>query len=149
MHRTALALCGDFHLAQDLVQQALVKVYLAWPLRDPAAAPAYLHKAGVRAWIDQGRRSWWRHERATEPFPELAAEVLAEDPTGTPLLDALARLPRQQRAAVVLRHLEGYSVEETASLLNISTGSVKTHTSRGLRALREELTEDMELRSTW
>ena len=148
LHRTAFALCGDFHLAQDLVQQALVKVYLAWPLDDPVAAPAYLRKTLVRVWIDQGRRSWWRHERVSDSLPDVACEGPERDSAHAPLLAALAQLPRQQRATLVLRYLEGYSVEETADLLHVSTGSVKTHTARGLRALRDHLDDDLPLRST-
>ena len=80
LRRVAYALCGDWHRAEDLLQTAFVKLYVAWPrLRDPGAAEAYTRRILVRANIDESRRPWRRertsldghdHPAATEPAYE-------------------------------------------------------------------------------
>ncbi|MDZ5619908.1 SigE family RNA polymerase sigma factor [Nocardioides bizhenqiangii] len=139
LRRIAYALCGDWHRADDLLQIALVKLYVAWPrVRRAGSEDAYVRKILVRASIDEARRPW-RRERVTDDLPEHPAP----EPTGveerTALFDALQALPTQQRAAVVLRHWLGLSVAETAAELGINEGTVKSHTSRGLTALRLNL----------
>ena len=139
LRRTAYVLCGDWHHAEDLVQQALVKAYVAWPLRDEGAAAAFLQRTLLHTWIDSTRRGWWRFERSTDEVPDVRTteDDLAHDRPA--LVEALRRIPTRQRACVVLRYLEDLSVEDTASLLGCSTGTVKSQTSRGLEALRREL----------
>ena len=117
LRRIAYALCGDWHRADDLLQIALVKLYVAWPrVRRSGSEDAYVRRILVRASIDESRRPW-RRERATEDLPDLPAA----EPTGVEdraaLFDALQALPAQQRAAVVLRHWLGLSVAETAAEL--------------------------------
>jgi len=136
LRRVAYALCGDWHRADDLLQTALVKLYVAWPrVRRAGSEDAYVRRILVRASIDESRRPW-RRERATDVLPEGPAA----EPTGveerSELFAALQALPAQQRASVVLRHWLGLSVAETAHELGISEGTVKSHTSRGLAALR-------------
>ncbi|RHW27487.1 SigE family RNA polymerase sigma factor [Nocardioides immobilis] len=136
LRRVAYALCGDWHQADDLLQTALVKLYVAWPrVRRSGSEDAYVRRILVRASIDESRRPW-RRERTTEVLPDRPAA----EPTGveerSELFDALQDLPAQQRAAVVLRHWLGLSVAETAAELGINEGTVKSHTSRGLAALR-------------
>jgi RNA polymerase sigma-70 factor (sigma-E family) len=136
LRRVAYALCGDWHRADDLLQIALVKLYVAWPrVRRSGAEDAYVRKILVRTSIDESRRPW-RREHATEHLPDRPAA----EPTGVEdreeLFEALQALPPQQRAAVLLRHWLGLSVTETAAELGISEGTVKSHTSRGLAALR-------------
>ena len=142
LRRVAYALCSDWHRADDLLQIALVKLYVAWPrVRRNGAEEAYVRTILVRASIDEARRPWRRRERPTDELPELAArqsDALGERPA---LLAALEDLPPQQRAAVVLRHWLGLSVAETAKEMGISEGTVKSHTSRGLDALRSALAE--------
>ncbi|MBZ5738319.1 SigE family RNA polymerase sigma factor [Nocardioides mangrovi] len=142
LRRIAYAICGDWHRAEDLLQTALTKLYLAWPrLRHEGREEAYVRTILVRADIDEHRRPW-RRERPTTSPPDSAA------PTGTPyeersvLVDALHRLPPMQRRTVLLRHWLGLSVEETAAELRISPGTVKSHTSRGLESLRTVLAEE-------
>jgi len=136
LRRVAYALCGDWHRADDLLQTALVKLYVAWPrVRRAGSEDAYVRRILVRASIDESRRPW-RRERSTDVLPEGPAA----EPTGveerSELFTALQALPAQQRASVVLRHWLGLSVAETAHELGISEGTVKSHTSRGLAALR-------------
>ena len=135
LRRIAYALCGDWHRADDLLQTALTKLYVAWPrIRHEGGEEAYVRQIMVRANIDESRRPW-RRERPTDTLPDAAA------PEGTPvedrsaLFEALQALPEQQRKVVVLRHWLGLSVRETAAELRISEGTVKSHSSRGLAAL--------------
>src|SRR3954447_18476830 len=100
---------GDVQLAQDLVQEALTKTYVAWPrLRDTANAEAYCRKAITTTAITWFRRKGWANERPTETLPETRAlqpEPGHEDSVarGQTLWTALQALPPRQRAAVVLR----------------------------------------------
>lgn len=136
LRRTAYAVCGDWHRADDLVQTALVKLYAAWPrVQRRGAEEAYARTIIVRAAIDDSRRPW-RRERPVAQLPDAATE--APEDRGE-LFDALQRLPVMQRSAVVLRHWLGLSVEETAATLRISQGTVKSHTSRAMTALRATL----------
>lgn len=136
LRRIAYALCGDWHRADDLVQTALVKLYVAWPrLRDPAKAEAYARTTLMRASIDESRRPWRREHpglagidapEPAAPGPEERSEVF----------DALQALPEMQRKVVLLRHWLDLSVAETARELGVTEGTVKSHTSRGLEALQ-------------
>ena len=89
----------------------------------------------VRCWIDESRRPWRRHERTAETVPETVA---APQPSAdvAVVVDVLRRLPPRQRACLVLRFLEDWSVEQTAQALRCSTGTVKSQTSRALDAIR-------------
>lgn len=142
LRRTAYFMCGDWHQAEDLVQTALLKLYRAWrrverqDSRDP-----YVRQVIVRALIDERRRGW-RRERPYGAFPDDLAAVVVAGP-GTEdrdeLLAALALIPARQRATLVLRFWEDYSVGQTAQALDCSEGTVKSQTARGLAALRVAL----------
>lgn len=141
LRRTAFLLCGDWHRAEDLVQVALAKLYVAWPrVRRDSSPEAYVRTILVRTHVDETRRPW-RRERCSDQLPEDQAR------TGLPLEErdalrtALASLPPRQRAVVVLRHWVGLSVEETAAELGCSTGTVKSQTARAVSRLREALTD--------
>jgi len=141
LRRIAYAVCGDWHRADDLLQIALVKLYLAWPrIRERENAEAYARQIIVRTNISEHRRPW-RRER-----PGLDAAHDEASPEGLPLeersamFEALQALPVMQRKTVLLRHWLGLSVEEAAHELGVSTGTVKSHTSRGLHKLQETLT---------
>lgn len=138
VRRTAYLLCGDWAQAEDLTQTAFVKLYVAWPrLRDAGAAEAYLRRILARSYVDHSRRPW-RREHAAAELPEVAAYDAATDDR-TVLLAALARVPRRQRACLVLRYFADCSVEDTATALGCGTGTVKSNTARGLDALRAAL----------
>ena len=142
LRRIAYALCGDWHRAEDLVQTALAKLYVAWPrLHKVGAEEAYARQIIVRANIDESRRPW-RRERTDAATPDLAGAESTAVEDRSELVRALQRLSPMQRKVVVLRHWLDLSVEETARELDVSTGTVKSHTSRGLAALHAALTAD-------
>jgi RNA polymerase sigma-70 factor (sigma-E family) len=142
--RTATFLAsGDRFAAEDLVQTALMRLYVAWPRVRPETVDAYTRKAMLNALIDDRRRAFSRHERAHAHVPDLA---VADEPdphteTETAVFTALAALPPRMRAAVVLRHLVELNVAETADALGCSEGTVKSQTARGLAALRTALAD--------
>jgi RNA polymerase sigma-70 factor (sigma-E family) len=142
LRRIAYALCGDWHQAEDLLQTALAKLYVAWPrLRRVGSEEAYVRQILVRATIDESRRPW-RRERPTEEVRDDAGPGGFPAEERSALFDALQSLPTMQRKVVVLRHWLGLSVAETADELGIGQGTVKSHSSRGLEALRGVLAED-------
>lgn len=141
LRRTAYLMCGDWHRAEDAAQDALVKVYRRWNRIDRGdALVGYAHRAVVTAVLDQSRRPW-RREHLDGPGDDTTA---APDPLNAVddravVIEALARLAPGQRACVVLRHYADFSVEQTAEILGIGTGAVKSQTSRGLAHLRDLL----------
>ena len=149
LRRIAYTLCGDWHQAEDLVQTALAKLYVAWPrLHKAGAEEAYARQIIVRANIDESRRPW-RRERAGLEYHDVPVEADTSEDVRSELVRALQQLPAMQRKAVVLRHWLDLSVEETARELGISTGTVKSHTSRALANLDALLrAEGVETRSS-
>lgn len=138
--RVAYALCGDWHRAEDLLQTALVKLYVAWPrVRRGSGPEPYVRTILVRANIDESRRPW-RREQATEHLPEPAASTGLDVADRSELVSALQELPPSERAAVLLRHWLGLSVAETAESMGVREGTVKGYTSRGLEQLRLTVT---------
>ncbi len=129
---------GDRHLAEDLTQNALVRLYLHWGRARSTRVEAYARRTLVNCFLDHRRRAWVSRERSFEDLPDSATESGADDPE---LLAALRALPPRMRAAVVLRHVEDLSVEEVAEVLGCSTGTVKSQTARGLAKLRAHLLE--------
>ncbi|MGB0102150.1 MAG: SigE family RNA polymerase sigma factor [Nocardioides sp.] len=141
LRRIAYAVCGDWHRAEDLLQIALTKLYVAWPrIHDRGSEEAYARQIIVRATIDESRRPWRRERTGLEAADRPArAELPYEERSA--LFDALHQLPAMQRRTVLLRHWLGLSVQQTADELGISTGTVKSHTSRGIARLQELLDE--------
>ena len=133
--RAALLLTGDRGLAEDLVQNALTKAYLARSRVMSAESPeAYLRTILVNT----HRRSFRRRrvaEHLTADVPDGAAGGGDVD-ARRDLVTAVATLPRRQRAVVVLRYLEDRSEAEVAAILGCSVGTVKSHAARGLATLR-------------
>jgi RNA polymerase sigma-70 factor (sigma-E family) len=133
--RTAYLLTGDRGRAEDLAQSALIKTYLAWGrLRAVENADAYARRTLIRLAGRSGRRRW-NAEIPTGQFVEQAARP-PDDDVALDVRDALAALPSTQRQVLVLRYLDDRSEAETARLLGISVGTVKSRTSRGLGNLR-------------
>jgi RNA polymerase sigma-70 factor (sigma-E family) len=140
LRRIAYAICGDWHRADDVLQTALTKLYLAWPrLRDNTSPDAYVRRIIVRADIDDRRRPWRHRERAGLDGHDRAANAGLAVEEWSELFEALQALPLMQRKTVVLRYWLGLSVHETAYELGISEGTVKSHASRGLAGLQRVL----------
>ena len=135
--RIALVLTGNRADAEDLLQAALAKTYLAWDkIHDRAALDAYVKRAMVNTQI-----SWWRRRRIeefpTEDIPERAtADHLPPSELQDTVRRALDRLPQRMRAAVVLRYYEDMSEPEIADALGVSRGTVKSTVSRAVAKLR-------------
>lgn len=137
--RTAYLLCRDWHTADDLVSITVGKLYRRWRRVDAAEHPdAYARSVLTRAWLDERRRPWRREAAVAEPpEPRLPAEPAGPGVADRlTLLDLLSRLPARRRAVVVLRFYCDLSVEETADILSITEGTVKSQAARGLEALR-------------
>ena len=134
--RSAWLLTGDHQLAEDLVQTALAKSWRAWSRIGPDGFEAYVRRVLFTTYAAWWRRKW-RGERPTADLPESATTgdtVAAE--ARNDLVAALTGLPRGQRAVVVLRYFEDLTEAQTAELLGISTGTVKSQTSKALAKLR-------------
>ncbi|GAA2050299.1 SigE family RNA polymerase sigma factor [Catenulispora yoronensis] len=140
LRRSAYVLCGDWHLAEDLVQSAYDRVFRAWHrVRAMDLPDAYARKVVYRCFLDSKAR---QRESTT-------LDALGDGPTAPAddadirltILAALADLAPRTRAVVALRYWEDQSVEQTAAMLGISTGTVKSMAARGLAQLRERLGE--------
>ncbi|HEX5740623.1 MAG TPA: SigE family RNA polymerase sigma factor [Pilimelia sp.] len=142
--RSAYLLVGDRGRAEDLVQTALIKTYASWPrIRDLGALEAYVRRAMVTT-----ATSWWRRRRLREhPVGDALPTAVADGLEAVAERDAmwrqLAALPVKQRAVLVLRYYEGLSEAEIAEVLAVSRGTVKSHASRALAALRTRLSETL------
>jgi RNA polymerase sigma-70 factor (sigma-E family) len=133
--RTAYLLTRDHALAEDLLQTALTKAWTAWHRIETDPEP-YVRKILVNTYATWWRRKW-TGERPTETLPETAGtNEIDSHAERRDLWSALGRLPRRQRAAVVLRYYEGLSEAETADVLGCTVGTVKSTTSRALAKLR-------------
>lgn len=143
--RLAYLLTQDRHLAEDLVQATLLHAYRRWERISRLERPAaYVHKMLVNE-----RRMWSRRRRVLESLhgdlpdrsgPDTSARVDTRDL----LWRELARLPARTRAVLVLRYWADYSERDTAEILGCSTGTVKSHASRGLARLRRHLVCEMD-----
>lgn len=132
--RTAWLLTGSADRSQELVQAAFVKTYAAWPKVRRESALAYARRVLVNHKTDTWRRT--SRELVVDEVPErpLAPDGAVEH--RDEILQLLQRLPRQQRTVVVLRYYQDLSEQQTADLLGISVGAVKSAASRGLATLR-------------
>jgi RNA polymerase sigma-70 factor (sigma-E family) len=131
---------GDPHLAEDLVQMTLVRLYVAWPRVRRTNVDAYATRTLVNSLIDQSRRPYVRRESALDPLPDRAAADTKQQPDpDSQVLAALGTLPPSMRTAVILRHVEGLSLKETADAMNCGVGNVKSQASRGLDKIRAML----------
>jgi RNA polymerase sigma-70 factor (sigma-E family) len=144
LRRTAYLLCGDWHLAEDLVQNALVKLYRVWPkITRRGPVDNYARQVLLRCWLDEQRRPWRRRERRDGVVPDQPSPAL-EAGISDPLLRALAEVPPKQRAAVVLRYCADLPAAEVAQVLRCSEGTVRSQAARGLETLRGVLEPSVE-----
>jgi RNA polymerase sigma-70 factor (sigma-E family) len=136
--RSAWLLTGDEQKAEDLLQTALVKVWRRWStIARDGSVEGYARRALVTTYTDWWRRRW-TGEVPTDVLPERGSAASTTDLADTrrDLLHALAALTRGQRAVVVLRYFEELTEAETADALGCSVGTVKSQTSRAMKALR-------------
>ncbi len=142
LQRTASLLVGDWAHAEDVLQTALTKTYLAWRrLGEIEAVEAYARRVLVTT-----ATSWWRRrwhgERPTEVMPERAAPDRIEEGLERQVLwRHVQSLPARQRAVLVLRFYEDLTEAETARILGVTVGTVKSQSARALAALRSRLVE--------
>jgi RNA polymerase sigma-70 factor (sigma-E family) len=140
LRATAYLLCRDWHLAQDLTQTALTRLFVGWRRAGQADNRlAYAQKVLLRAYLDHRRL-----RSSTEATPgELPEPVYRHNPElRLTMIDALSRLPVRDRAIVVLRYFQDYSVEQVADVLEIPVSVVKSQTRRSLTKLRHVLAAD-------
>lgn len=141
--RSAFLLTGDFHRAEDLVQDALVKAAARWDSLASGNPDAWMRTVVYRDHVSLWRR--YRREVFTTPREQV---VPAVGEASLVLREALGRLTARQRAVLVLRYVEDRSLAETADVLGLTVGSVKKHASVALARLRtiapelEELVEE-------
>jgi len=142
LRRLALLLCQDRHRADDLVQQAVIRVYAHWAKASAAGnTDAYVNAILVREFLHERRSSWTRRVSVTDQLPD--EPILTADRDG--LMDlqaAVAALPPGQRAVLVLRYYCDLNVDQTAAALGCSTGTVKSQTAKAIAALRSRLNGD-------
>ncbi len=144
----ALLTAGDLHLAEDLVQTSLTRLYLSWAsVRRRGNEEAYVRRILVSAYVDETRRARWHREQPHETLPDRAdlaagaGQGPADGPDGAAVRAALATLTPGERTVVVLRHWRDLSVQQTADHLGCSTGTVKSQNARGLARLRAALAD--------
>lgn len=140
--RLAALVAPEDGMAEDLVQEAFVRLYKSWRrIREPEKVPAYLRATVVNLARGRGRRISvaWRNRPAPSPDAASAEEGALRHETQDEVIAQLRRLPTRQRECLVLRYYQGLTESEIAESLGISVGSVRTHTSRGMAALGRQL----------
>ncbi len=140
LRRLAFLLCGHEARADDLVQQTITNLYVSWAkARAARNIDAYVRTMLVRSFIDERRLAWAR-VRLFGAVPEPPPTPMADDVEDRAVLrEALAKVPKRQRAVLVLRFLWDLPVDEVAEILGCSPGTVKSQTSHGLATLRRLL----------
>lgn len=139
LRRVAWGVCGDWDQAEDVVQTAFVRMYAKFARVRDGDPYAYARRTVINLCLS-GRRLRGR-EVPTSELPDRAG--VEDDGGSVDLMPALMSLPVQQRAVVTLRFLEDLSVRDVAELLGISEGTVKSHSSRALDALRTSMSADV------
>ncbi|MEV7080906.1 SigE family RNA polymerase sigma factor [Streptomyces sp. NPDC093516] len=140
--RVAWLLTGDAHLAEDLLQTVLAKLWSKWRRIGDENPEAYARKALVNTHLSWWQRRWRGeipHEHGRMPERSGAEDPFAAVDLEQALSLVVRRLPARQRAVVVLRYFEELSVQETAQLLGCQPGTVKSQAAKALETLRREL----------
>jgi RNA polymerase sigma-70 factor (sigma-E family) len=143
--RLAVLLVRDVPTAEDVVQDSFVAMHDGWQrLRDAESALAYLRQVVVNR-----SRSVLRHRAVVEKYPEKLSPDMPSAEHGalvqlerSAVIAALHKLSGRQREAIVLRYYADFSEAEVAAAMGISCGAVKSHTARGITALRTDLKRD-------
>ncbi len=143
---TAYLLTGDWEQGRDLVQTALASTARRWSrLRDRQQPEIYVRRAIYHAQVDRFRLLSWGRETVTDTLPD---QPSAQGTTWADsvvqrhdIMAALRRLPRRQRAVIVLRYFEDLPDAEIAAILGIAQGTVRSQTHKALASLRTTLAE--------
>lgn len=142
--RTAYLLTGDRHTAEDVMQTSLAKLYLAWDkVNDRDSVDAYVRRIMVNENNSLWRRPWKKREHASDVMPEAVYVDAYDEGRSAALWTVVQSLPPKARAVVVLRFYEQLSEAETADVLGISVGTVKSQCSRAVAALRDRVPADL------
>ncbi len=140
LQRTAWLLTGDWALAEDLVQTALVRSWPRWErIRRRDDPEIYVRRAMVNTWASWRRRRWWG-EQASETVPdrEVIGDLAAELAVRVTVQRALRSLPARQRAVLVLRVFDDLPEAQVAQVLGCAPGTVKSTLARAVARLRED-----------
>ncbi|GAA3235361.1 SigE family RNA polymerase sigma factor [Dactylosporangium siamense] len=139
LYRALAVTLGDPHLARDAADEALARAYAHWgKVRDHDNPGGWAFRVGLN-WAT----SWWRKVRRERPLPSTETGARVDGPdTHAGALVALRRLPLPQRAVIVCRVLLDLSTVETAAVLGVAEGTVKSRMARGLAELRRALSEE-------
>ena len=140
LQRTAWLLTGDWALAEDLVQTALVRSWPRWErIRRRDDPEIYVRRAMVNSWASWRRRRWWG-ERATGTVPDApaAGDVAAEVTVRVAVQSALRSLTARQRAVLVLRIFDDLPAAQVAHVLGCAVGTVKSTMAQAAARLRED-----------
>jgi len=138
LRRRAYLLCGNWADGDELVQEALARVYVAWPRIATGAETAYTRRTMMNLYLNDQRKR--RREVLTDEAPEPATTDHDRELAMT-LTDLLRDLPEKQRAVLVLRFWEDLTVPQIAECTGVAEGTIKSQISRGLAALRDRLAE--------
>ena len=138
--RIAFALCQDWPEAEELAQEAFVRLYPRWPRMRSDTPDAYLRTVLVRLFLDRGRGQRAREHAVAEPPDQPVGSGIEAVADRDAVLAALRAVPPRQRAALVLRFALDQPVETVARILRCSAGTVKSQTARGLETFRSTYT---------
>jgi RNA polymerase sigma-70 factor (sigma-E family) len=142
LRRAAYLLCRDSHRADDVVQATTTELYSKWRrIRMVDNIDAYVHRMLVRKYLDE-TRSLWSRVRLVREVPETVGRASSRIEDRDWLRAALSHLSHAQRTVLVLRFVCDMPVDQIADMLNCSPGNVKSHTARGLAALRKAMSGD-------
>ena len=140
LQRTAWLLTGDWALAEDLVQTALVRSWPRWErIRRRDDPEIYVRRVMVNTWASWSRRRW-RGERPSEAVPDSSApgDMAAEVAMRMAVRSALASLTARQRAVLVLLVFDDLSEAQVAQVLDCAIGTVKSTMARAMARLRAD-----------
>ncbi|WP_353509700.1 SigE family RNA polymerase sigma factor [Intrasporangium sp.] len=138
LRRRAFLLCGNWADGDELVQEALARVYVAWHRIAPGAETAYTRRTMLNVYLNDQRKR--RREVLTDETPEPAVTDHDRELALT-LTELLKDLPDKQRAVIVLRFWEDLTVPQIAECTGVAEGTIKSQISRALAALRDRLAE--------
>jgi RNA polymerase sigma-70 factor (sigma-E family) len=144
MQRFAAVLTGDRIRGDDVVQEVMVRTHARWRRIGALDRPEfYVRKMIVNEFLASRRRLWWLVPGGSSADVDnrVSPDHATRHADRQLLVSELVRLPRQQRAVLVLRYYEGLSDPEIADVLGIAPGTVRAHASRALAALRIEMTD--------